>query len=127
MTAKLDIEMKKKILVIEKDEYVLDVVTLILEEEGYHVFTSLTENGMIDKIRLLKPDAILLDIVRPSIEGTELCRLIKKTEDIKDIPLIILSTHPQAMAVKELCADEVVPKPFDIGLLGRVIHKQLAS
>ncbi|HEY0176351.1 MAG TPA: hypothetical protein VGC08_08230, partial [Pedobacter sp.] len=63
----------------------------------------------------------------PTPEGTAICESIKAAEDTSHIPVIVLSTHPKAEVVKEVCADEVVHKPFDISFLIDVIGQQLMS
>lgn len=117
--------MKKRILVVENNRDILDMISLILEEEGYEASLYTTEKNIFEHIVDFQPDAILLDIVKPTIEGTELCRQIKEAEQTSHIPVIVLSTHPQIQKVKEVCADEVVPKPFDIDALLEVLAEQL--
>lgn len=117
--------MKKTVLVIEKDESILEIVTFILHERGYRVFSSKTEKGMLEKILELKPDAVLLDIIQVTEAGTELCRRIRQNKITKNIPVIVLSTHPNAVQVKAICADEVLSKPFDINNLESTIDKFL--
>lgn len=117
--------MKKKILVVEKDESVLEIINLLLIEEGYDVKLSKTETGVLQQILEYQPDAILLDIIYPSAEGTELCRMIKETNTTKHIPVIVLSTYKKIEPVKEICADEVINKPFDISILLETIKTQI--
>ncbi len=117
--------MKKKILVVEKNPSIIEVINIVLTEEGYDVRLSKTENGILDEIITYQPDAILLDIIFPSEEGTELCRAIKATENIKDIPVIVLSTYNKINKIKDICADEVIEKPFDISYLLQTIKSQL--
>lgn len=119
--------MKKKILVVERDRDILEIVSYILIERGYQVVSSQTEEGIFNKIKEFNPDAILLDVIKPSTEGTELCRAIKAAEGTKHIPVIVLSTHTRAAAIKEVCADEILPKPFDIDQLVDVLEKQLTE
>lgn len=117
----------RKILIIEKDEDILQIISQILSEEGYSVSSSRTEKGIFDLIQEVKPDAILLDIMKPTAQGTEVCRAIKDHEKFKHIPVIVLSTFMQVDIFKEICADEVIPKPFDIDLLLQVIEDHLAA
>ena len=119
--------MKKRILVVENNKDILDLISLVLEEADFEVVAYLTEKNIFDQIIEFQPDAILLDIVKPSVEGTELCRQIKEAEGTSHIPVIVLSTHPQIQKVKEVCADEVVEKPFDIDGLLEVLSEQLKS
>jgi DNA-binding response OmpR family regulator len=119
--------MNAKILVVENDPDILQIIAHVLVEEGYEPIQCKNEHGIFDIIRDTKPDAILLDVVRPTEQGTVLCREIKAAETTKHIPVIVLSTHAQIETVKEICADEVVKKPFDIDLLLAVIKEQLAG
>jgi DNA-binding response OmpR family regulator len=120
--------MKKRILVVENDAEILNVLNYLLKDEGFEVKTLRNVDDLIATITTFKPDAILLDVIVPGVEGTEVCRMIKSKKDLTHIPLIVLSTHPIVTAtIKELCADEVVSKPFDINHLVEVISNQLAA
>ena len=117
----------KKILVLEKDEDILHVIGHILIDEGYGVKLLQTDKDFIKEIEAYQPDAILLDIIKITPEGTELCRKLKEAKGISQIPVIVLSTAPKVEVIKEICADEVVKKPFDIDLLVDTVEKQLAA
>ena len=117
--------MKKRILVVENNKEILELISIVLEEAGYEPSLYLNEQGIFDHIVSFKPHAILLDIIKPTIEGTELCRQIKAAEGTKHIPVIVLSTHPQIEKVKDICADDIVEKPFDIEGLIQTLNQQL--
>lgn len=117
--------MKKRILVVESNRDILELISIVLDEAGYNYSLYANEKDIFEHIVEFKPDAILLDIVKPTVEGTELCRQIKEAEGTKHIPVVVLSTHPQIERVKEVCADEVVPKPFDIDTLLETLKDQL--
>ncbi|MGV3508173.1 MAG: response regulator [Sphingobacteriaceae bacterium] len=117
--------MRKRILVVERDEDILNVVTTILEGEGYLVSQSRTELGIVERVTKEKPDAIILDIVKPTPEGTTLCNAIKNTKSIKHIPVIVLSTHPNIKSSKIDCADDVISKPFDIVEIIKTVENHL--
>ncbi|MBB5637869.1 DNA-binding response OmpR family regulator [Pedobacter cryoconitis] len=119
--------MNKKILVLEKNRDILELINIVLTDEGYIIDLLSSENEVFAHIRDFQPDVILLDIISPTEEGTALCKTIKATEGYNHIPVIVLSTHPKAEVVKEICADEVVPKPFDISFLLSTIEQQLIS
>lgn len=119
--------MKKRVLVVENNKEILELISIVLEQAGYDTSLSLNEKGIFEHIIQYKPDVILLDIIKPTVEGTELCRQIKEAEGTKHIPVIVLSTHPQIEAVKDICADDVVEKPFDIDGLLAVLHDQLKT
>jgi DNA-binding response OmpR family regulator len=107
--------MKKRILVVENNRDILDLIAIVLDEAGYEASLHTNENFIFENIVIFNPDAILLDIVQPTLEGTELCRQIKAAEGTSHIP------------VKEVCADEVVEKPFDIDGLLEVLSEQLEN
>ncbi|MFD0941284.1 response regulator [Pedobacter boryungensis] len=119
--------MKKRVLVVESNKDILELISIVLEEAGYKISLYRSEKDIFEHIVEFKPDAILLDIVKPTLEGTELCRRIKEAEGTNHIPVIVLSTHPQIERVKEVCADEVVPKPFDIDTLLETLNDQLGN
>jgi len=119
--------MNKKILVLEKNRDILELINIVLTNEGYCVDLLSSEKEIFEHIRNFQPDAILLDIISPTEEGTALCKTIKAAEDSSHIPVIVLSTHPRPEIVKEICADEVVAKPFDISFLLSTIAHQLLS
>ncbi|WP_069658260.1 response regulator transcription factor [Arcticibacter eurypsychrophilus] len=117
--------MKKKILVVENDKDIRDILTVILTEEGYEILTYKSTEIISEHIISYKPDAILLDIIRPTDEGTELCKQIKAAETTKHIPVIVMSTYSKAEVLEEICADKVIAKPFDIDVLVNVIQNKL--
>lgn len=119
--------MKKRILVVENDDTILDLIGMFLTDAGYEVGLFRSEANLFEKIIMFAPDAIVLDIFRPTLEGTELCRQLKAAENTSHIPVIVLSTHPQIQKVKEICADEVVEKPFNVDGLLDVIKDQLLN
>jgi DNA-binding response OmpR family regulator len=120
--------MKKKIFVVENDRSILEIVTSLLTDEGYHVKAVDTEDNVFEQIELFKPHVILLDIVMPTEKGTLICRTLKVDKRTKHIPVIVLSTHSNiAETVKNVCADEVISKPFDIVYLLNTIAFQLSA
>ena len=119
--------MSKTVLVIEKDEDILHIITKILAEQNFQVIASRTEDDMLDKISEIKPHAIILDIINPTKAGTKLCNEIKASPAMKHIPVIVLSTHFDVKAFSNECADEVVSKPFDIDELIKTVKKQVIA
>jgi DNA-binding response OmpR family regulator len=119
--------MKKKVLVLEKNSDILELIGLILTDEGYDTKLLSSNDEVFPSIKSFQPDIILLDIISPTAEGTALCEDIKAAEDTGHIPVVVLSTHPKAKVIKEICADEVIPKPFDISFLVATIEEHLSS
>jgi two-component system KDP operon response regulator KdpE len=103
----------QKILVIDDSPDMLKVLTLLLSENGYDVFTAL--NGQIG-LRLVNdhhPDLVILDLSMPGVDGWEVCRQIRKT---MSIPIIILTaahvTDEDTVRGLELGANDYIIKPF---------------
>ena len=117
--------MKGTIFVVEKDPSLLELLTLILEEKGLSVLTASPFEDPLSAILQARPDVIILDVIRVTEEGTALCVELKQQEATKDIPVVVLSTHPRAAQVKDVCADEVILKPFDIDELFEAVSQQL--
>ncbi len=120
--------MKKRIFVVEHDAAILEIVGSLLVAEGYDVKASRGDEVIYEQIERYKPNVILLDIIRPTEQGTELCRTLKADKRTKHIPVIVMSTHSKvAETIKSVCADEVIPKPFDIFDLLNTIQVQLSA
>jgi len=114
---------KKKILIIENDHDIRDIVELILAEEGFDTL-SMAEPETLDIVIQFKPHLILIDEFINSKPGHRLCRKIKQKTDLNQIPVIILSTANDIELIAEECsANDFVSKPFDISdLVDKVVR-----
>lgn len=81
----------KKILLIEDDSFISEMYYTKLKDVGYEVETAYDGEDGLKKVSELKPDLILLDIRLPKLDGLELLSIIKGKDDLKNIPVIILS------------------------------------
>ena len=101
------------ILVIDDDYNICELVRMYLEKEGYSVETANSGNAGVDKVRLMQPSLVLLDIMLPGMDGFEVCREIRKTSNV---PIIMLTakddTFDKVLGL-ELGADDYISKPFD--------------
>lgn len=106
--------MKKKILVVEDNKVILDILKMILEEEGYETETSQGE-AIFQLIRSFQPHLIILDMFLGKENGADITRKIKGEEKTHHIPVIIISAHPRAKeASKEAGVDTFLAKPFEV-------------
>lgn len=123
--------MKKKVLIIENDQDIRNIVEFILEEQGFETL-SITEPADLTEIIPFKPDLILLDEFINSKPGHRLCRKIKQVPALALTPVIILSTANDIELIAEECgANDHIRKPFDIeDLIEKVLrvvnHQPLA-
>lgn len=106
--------MKPKILICEDDESILEVLQMILEEEGYEI-TAQTYCNDIDEIRHLQPDLLLIDLWIPELGGEEVCRQVKQAPDLHNLPVMIVSASNETEKIaKKVHANAFICKPFDI-------------
>lgn len=110
--------MKKKILVVDDERSIREVVKDILENEGYHVLLGINSEEAIRKSIALVPDLIILDLGIPTIGGLEVCRILRKETNTMTIPIIILTARSREVDKiigLEMGADDYVTKPFNKG------------
>lgn len=119
--------MGKKLVIVEKDSDILYILKHIFEDHGYSVLPFSSEFGVLDRIVKEKPDVVVLDVMSPTVAGTILCREIKSHKEIKDIPVVALSTHVESHKIHSICADKVLGKPFEITELIDAVESQLTA
>jgi DNA-binding response OmpR family regulator len=119
--------MAKKIVIIDDEQDVLEILKATLKTKGYHIITA--DNGE-DGWRLIlqqRPDLIITDLKMPKMSGLELRKKLQAQEELKNTPIIILSGigketgKPDEFWRSGLKSDDFISKPFDpLDLLGRV-------
>jgi CheY-like chemotaxis protein len=116
--------MAQKILVCDDDEGVLEVMQIILNENGFDVKTLNNGRGIIKKVKEIKPDLIFLDIWMPGIDGKEVTKLLKNDPATSSIPIILVSALNTISDIqKEISADGYLSKPFDLDVLVNTVKK----
>ncbi len=119
--------MGKKILVVDDDEGIVEVVQIVLEGEGYQVHTSM-DGERLKHLGQDEPDLILLDVLLSGIDGRDICKSLKSNEATRHIPIIMLSAHSDASKVADSGgADDFLEKPFDVDVLIDIVAKHLSS
>lgn len=113
-----------RILLVDDEQNILDIVRFNLEVEGYHVITALDGEEALRKVYETRPDLVLCDIMMPEIDGLEVCRRLKADSRTDQIPIVMLSAKAQPqdkMASIEAGADDFITKPFDFSdLVARI-------
>ena len=113
-----------KVLVVDDEKNILDIIKFNLEVEGYEVITSRDGEEALRLVRELRPDLILCDIMMPDLDGLEVCRRLKADSRTNQIPVVMLSARTQAqdkVASIEAGADDFITKPFDFSdLVARI-------
>ena len=106
---------KGKILVVDDEVYLLQILDFSLGAEGYDVVTAEDGEQAINKAKSEQPDLIVLDIMMPKVDGYEACRKLKQDPSMKDVPVILLTAKGRDIDRKlglEVGADDYITKPF---------------
>ena len=119
---------EKTILVVEDEEDLRTLLVMRLKVSHFRVLTAGDGDQGLAVIRGKKPDLVILDLMLPKVTGYELCRMIKFDENLKSIPIIILSALEMQVdrdRALEAGADAYFIKPLDLGLLMAKINQLL--
>lgn len=113
-----------KVLVVEDNPDIGDVISMILENKGYAVVVFKNADGIQELLQDDQVDIIIMDMLLSGVNGTDICKKIKEDPALSPIPLIMMSAHPDA---ENICikagADDFVAKPFDLeDLLFKIAH-----
>ena len=104
-----------QILIVEDEEDILDVLKYNLHKAGYRTLEAPSGETARNLIREASPDLVLLDLMLPGINGLDLCRIFKKDEATRNIPIVMLtakSSEADIVAGLEMGAEDYVVKPF---------------
>src|SRR5699024_11969861 len=103
----------EKILVVDDDQNICELLRLYLTKEGYQVTLASDGEDALAKYGQVKPDMVLLDVMMPRLDGWEVCRRIRKEGDTPVIMLTAKGETFDKVLGLELGADDYVVKPFD--------------
>ena len=119
-----------KILVIDDEPDLTDIIQTFLEGAGYHVYSENSAVKGIEKARSLKPDLVLLDITMPVMDGYQVCQELKKDKATADIPVVFLTGKDPAEdnnRAFQSGADLFIKKPFSCESLLEIVRIVLMS
>jgi two-component system alkaline phosphatase synthesis response regulator PhoP len=121
---------KKKIMVVDDEENLLELVKAILEVEGYDVVTASDGKECLEKLKANKPDLILLDMMMPGMSGRETCERIRKDPKTKNLKVAFVTVAKFSEVgkdiLKKLNAVDYITKPFDNKDLVKRVKKLVA-
>lgn len=119
----------EKIMVVDDEPDTVDLVTLVLETEGFEVIPAYSGKECLEKIEKEKPAAILLDIMMPAMDGWEVFKKIR--EKYKELPVALLTVRNQdidkMLGLHVLKADDYITKPFGRKDLVERVKKMIES
>ncbi len=108
----------KRILVVEDDADTLELLQILLQEEGYEVLTSQKSGSLESQPDGELPDLILLDVLLSGQDGREIAQSLKSQEETQHISILMCSVHPGGEeTARQAGADDFLAKPFDIDVL----------
>ena len=125
--------MKRKILVVDDEEDILNFLEMVLTEKGYEVVTAAGGHEALTRVQIERPDLVLLDVMMPQMDGWEVLKLLRVDEGTAQVPVAMLSARTEArdrvQGLQEGAIDYIC-KPFSLQeLLGKIeaIFEQAAE
>lgn len=106
-----------KILVVDDEEDILQLLSVSFEKAGYTVISVSTGEDAIAALKKGRPDLIILDLMLPGVQGIEVCRYIRDNAEYASIPIVILSaksSETDRILGFEMGADDYITKPFSV-------------
>ncbi len=111
---------RQHVMIVEDEQEILDLLLFNLSKEGYQVTGSTSGEDALPKIRAIKPELILLDLMLPGMTGFDLCRTVKRDPSTQNIAVIMVTAKGDEidmLAGLKLGADDYVVKPFSPRIL----------
>ena len=121
---------EKKVLVVDDDPYVFELVQLYVASDQIEVLQALDAYTGLDLVVRQQPDLIVLDVMMPGMDGLEMCHRIREIPAVESTPIIILSAKAEKGDIEagyEAGADEYVTKPFEPEELAAQIEQMMSS
>lgn len=129
VSGKIKLPMKKKILIIDDEPDLCQVLAIRFREKGFEVIIANDGLEGLNKAKDERPDIVILDLKLPKLPGEEVCREIRKDKAISSIPIIMLTAKDSdvdSVVGKVIGADSYMIKPFDTKRLLEEINRLAA-
>jgi pilus assembly protein CpaE len=120
--------MTYRIMVVDDNEQNLELISTILELEGYEAATADSGEAALEKVGIFKPDLMLLDVMMPDMNGFELCRRLRQLPASMNMPVIMLtaaSGEEDRIQARKVGANDLLGKPFNMDVLNEHIKALL--
>jgi CheY-like chemotaxis protein len=121
---------RKSVLVVDDSQAVLDLLEAAFEEAGFEVIAARDGEEVFRRMTQADPDAVLLDLYMPRLNGAEVCRVVKAHPHWKKTYLVLMSSRLDDREVdmyRRLGADEILRKPFDPAHAVALVEKAIAA
>jgi two-component system phosphate regulon response regulator PhoB len=121
--------MGKKILVVDDEPDLLKVTLIRLKKTGYEVYSGTDGLEVLDIARRVMPDLIIIDVYLPVLNGDDVAKILKKDDELKHIPIILISATTQTLdeRARDSGADGYIIKPFEPEELIAMVEKTLGQ
>jgi DNA-binding response OmpR family regulator len=107
--------MKRNVLIIENEPVIAEMMSILLEVEGYRVISLADTSRARKKLHNKEVDLVMLDPGLKGEDGQSMCAYIKGQDDLKHIPVILVSANSDVEEIAKTCnADDYIKKPFDL-------------
>lgn len=118
--------MSKKIFIFDDNPEILELCTIILSDAGYQIKTSTHSNDIVSQVEAYMPDLIFMDNWLPDLGGVDATKTLKKTPNLKHIPVIYFSANNDVKNLAQKAgADTYLSKPFDIEVLEDLVRQYI--
>jgi twitching motility two-component system response regulator PilG/twitching motility two-component system response regulator PilH len=121
---------QKTILIVDDSQAVIDSLTAAFEEAGYQVAAASDGEEVFRKMAATNPEALLLDIYMPKLNGADVCRLLKAHPHWKKTFLVLMSSRisdKETEMYRRIGADEILKKPFDPGTAVAIVARAVGA
>lgn len=108
---------RKRVLVVDDERDIVDLLTFNLEKEGFAVTQSFDGESALKAIRTDRPDLVILDLMLPGLSGLDVCRQVRRDRETENLPIIMLTAKGEPLDKViglEIGADDYLAKPFNI-------------
>ncbi|MFD0766466.1 PleD family two-component system response regulator [Mucilaginibacter lutimaris] len=121
--------MCKKILIVDDNELIVEVMSYILINSGYEVSSLANGEHVIEEVQNTRPDLLILDANMPGMDGRDICKILKLNKETMRTPVIICSAEDDidATLAQDGAPDDILHKPFDMTALINKVEVQLAA
>lgn len=115
-------------MICDDDAGILEVLEMMLEMEGFSVFTENNSTNLLKEVANVRPDLLLMDLWMPVLSGDQLLKTIRITPEFQKLPVIIFSASVDGKHIaKDAGADDFIAKPFDMDNVANTIRKVLTQ
>ncbi|MGY3052594.1 DNA-binding response OmpR family regulator [Pedobacter sp. UYEF25] len=121
-------ENRKRILIVDDEQDILDVLVMLMEMEGFSAIGILDGSKFCKTLSGFNPDLIMLDIMLGNVDGRDLCRMVKSNVLTEKLPVIMVSAgHRETASDQVYHPDGFIQKPFDIQLVVDTVNQNLVA